>query len=61
MSQVSEVRSIKARLMEERLNLEEKRKSLRKRFSIILATVISRCLYLTIVSGWICLKERCCH
>ena len=42
------MRSIKARLMEERANLEEKRKSLRERFSIILITTGRWQLYLTI-------------
>ena len=42
------MRSIKARLMEERANLEEKRKSLRERFSISLITTGRWQLCLTI-------------
>ena len=42
------MRSIKARMVEERAYLEEKRKSLRERFSIILITTGRWQLYLTI-------------
>ena len=52
------MRSIKARLVEERASLEEKRKSLRERFSIILITTGRWQLYLTIACVRLTQLER---